>query len=118
MVIISGRLDGIERTGSRDDLPHWKSLLHIASLSLILLHHTGATQSKRDEEKCSSGSSTRLCPMADRLFHCYAIGKTGTGKSTLMERLIRSDLANREGFALFDPHGDRHAECRTAGAGS
>ncbi len=43
---------------------------------------------------------------ADRLAHLYAIGKTGTGKSTLLETLIRQDLANGEGLALLDPHGD------------
>jgi hypothetical protein len=43
---------------------------------------------------------------ADRRAHLYAIGKTGTGKSTLLETLIRQDLINGEGLALFDPHGD------------
>lgn len=37
----------------------------------------------------------------------YLLGKTGTGKTTLLETMIRGDL-NREhaGLALFDPHGD------------
>ncbi|MBA3568422.1 MAG: type IV secretion system DNA-binding domain-containing protein [Pyrinomonadaceae bacterium] len=43
---------------------------------------------------------------ADRLSHTYAIGKTGTGKSTLLETLIRQDIANGHGLALLDPHGD------------
>lgn len=43
---------------------------------------------------------------ADRRSHMYIIGKTGTGKSTLLETLIRHDLAAGEGLALFDPHGD------------
>lgn len=43
---------------------------------------------------------------ADRLSHMYAIGKTGTGKSTLFETLIRQDLARGSGLALIDPHGD------------
>lgn len=42
----------------------------------------------------------------DRLSHLYAIGKTGTGKTTLLETLIRQDIANGNGFALIDPHGD------------
>jgi len=42
----------------------------------------------------------------DRRAHMYVIGKTGTGKSTLMETLIRQDLENAEGLALLDPHGD------------
>jgi len=39
-------------------------------------------------------------------FGTYAIGKTGTGKSTLLETLIRQDIANGHGVALLDPHGD------------
>lgn len=42
----------------------------------------------------------------DRLSHMYVIGKTGTGKSTLLETMIRQDLAHGEGLALIDPHGD------------
>lgn len=42
----------------------------------------------------------------DRRSHIYAIGKTGTGKSTLLRIMVEQDLANGEGFALFDPHGD------------
>lgn len=43
---------------------------------------------------------------SDRLSHFYVIGKTGTGKSTLLETLMRQDLENGEGFAFLDPHGD------------
>ena len=42
----------------------------------------------------------------DRFAHVYAIGKTGTGKSTLLEGMVLQDLANGSGFALIDPHGD------------
>lgn len=43
---------------------------------------------------------------ADRLSHMYIIGKTGAGKSTLIETLIRQDIAAGRGCALLDPHGD------------
>src|SRR5438094_222102 len=43
---------------------------------------------------------------SDRRAHMYVIGKTGTGKSTLIETLIRQDIENGEGLALLDPHGD------------
>ena len=43
---------------------------------------------------------------SDRLSHMYIIGKTGTGKSTLLETMVHQDLVNGEGFALIDPHGD------------
>ena len=42
----------------------------------------------------------------DRRSHMYIIGKTGTGKSTLLKTLILQDIAAGEGLALFDPHGD------------
>lgn len=42
----------------------------------------------------------------DRLSHMYVIGKTGTGKSTLLERLILGDVKAGEGLVLVDPHGD------------
>src|SRR5712692_9511330 len=42
----------------------------------------------------------------DRRAHMYVIGKTGTGKSTLIANLARQDALHGEGFALLDPHGD------------
>ena len=42
----------------------------------------------------------------DRLLHLYIIGKTGTGKSTLLENMALQDLERGNGFALIDPHGD------------
>ena len=43
---------------------------------------------------------------ADRRAHIYIVGKTGTGKSTLIANLAHQDIAHGEGFALLDPHGD------------
>lgn len=42
----------------------------------------------------------------DRRAHMYVVGKTGTGKSSLLESLIRQDILAGNGLALFDPHGD------------
>lgn len=42
----------------------------------------------------------------DRRRHFYLIGKSGTGKSTLLETMIKQDLANGEGICVVDPHGD------------
>ena len=36
----------------------------------------------------------------------YIVGKTGTGKSTLLETLIRQDIRAGAGVLLIDPHGD------------
>lgn len=43
---------------------------------------------------------------ADRHAHMYVVGKTGGGKSTLIETLVRQDLESGCGLALLDPHGD------------
>ena len=41
----------------------------------------------------------------DRTRHMYIIGKTGMGKSTLIENMVVQDIRNGEGFAFIDPHG-------------
>lgn len=43
---------------------------------------------------------------ADRRSHLYVIGKTGTGKSTLLKSMAIQDASGGRGFAVFDPHGD------------
>ena len=42
----------------------------------------------------------------DRRKHFYLIGKTGTGKSTLIANMAISDIRNRKGVCVIDPHGD------------
>lgn len=44
--------------------------------------------------------------VADRFHHIYAIGRTGTGKSTLLETLAHQDIRAGRGVAVIDPHGD------------
>ncbi len=41
----------------------------------------------------------------DRLKHVYVIGKTGMGKSTLLENMAIQDIQNGNGIAFIDPHG-------------
>ncbi len=41
----------------------------------------------------------------DRTKHVYIIGKTGMGKSTLLENMAAQDIRNGNGFAFLDPHG-------------
>ncbi|MFT5280979.1 MAG: hypothetical protein ACI9AR_000426 [Flavobacteriaceae bacterium] len=41
----------------------------------------------------------------DRTRHMYIIGKTGMGKSTLLENLAIQDINNGNGMAFIDPHG-------------
>lgn len=42
----------------------------------------------------------------DRRRHFYIIGKTGTGKSTLIANMAISDIRKGHGVAVIDPHGD------------
>ena len=41
----------------------------------------------------------------DRARHMYVIGKTGMGKSTMLENMAIQDIQNGEGVAFIDPHG-------------
>ncbi|HTR18394.1 MAG TPA: type IV secretion system DNA-binding domain-containing protein [Candidatus Paceibacterota bacterium] len=41
----------------------------------------------------------------DRGKHIYVIGKTGMGKSTMLENMAIQDIQNGEGLAFIDPHG-------------
>jgi hypothetical protein len=42
----------------------------------------------------------------DRRRHLYVVGKSGVGKSKLLELLIHEDLHRGRGIAVLDPHGD------------
>lgn len=52
------------------------------------------------------GKKTRFGIKAeDRSRHVYVIGKTGMGKSTLLENMASQDIKNGEGLCFIDPHG-------------
>ncbi len=42
----------------------------------------------------------------DRQRHMYVIGKTGMGKTTLLENIVMQDISNGHAVAYIDPHGD------------
>lgn len=42
----------------------------------------------------------------DRMRHVYVIGKSGTGKSTLLENMIIDDIHEGRGIIVVDPHGE------------
>ena len=42
----------------------------------------------------------------DRLGHIYVIGKTGVGKSTLLQNMVISGIERGNGLCILDPHGD------------
>ena len=43
---------------------------------------------------------------ADRRRHMYVMGKSGMGKTTLIENMVIQDILNGHGVAFVDPHGD------------
>ncbi|HEX4104161.1 MAG TPA: type IV secretion system DNA-binding domain-containing protein [Candidatus Paceibacterota bacterium] len=42
----------------------------------------------------------------DRRRHVYVVGKTGVGKTTLLENMAISDILSGKGLAIVDPHGE------------
>ncbi|MCK9540390.1 type IV secretory system conjugative DNA transfer family protein, partial [Dokdonella sp.] len=43
---------------------------------------------------------------SDRRQHMYVVGKTGTGKTTLLHNMMVQDIMNGEGVCVIDPHGE------------
>lgn len=56
-------------------------------------------------ERLGTKSEVRLTP-EDRRRHCYMVGQTGTGKTTVLHNLIMQDIRAGRGVCLLDPHGD------------
>lgn len=44
--------------------------------------------------------------LEDRRRHCYIIGKSGTGKSVLIENMANDDVCEGRGVIVVDPHGE------------
>jgi len=60
----------------------------------------GKVSYRNEEKKVYFGSRE------DRRRHFYIIGQTGVGKSWFMKGLIAQDIANGDGVAVVDPHGE------------
>ena len=52
------------------------------------------------------GGGQAALPFSERMRHLYILGKSGTGKSTLLHNLAVQDILAGQGLALIDPHGD------------
>jgi ActR/RegA family two-component response regulator len=61
----------------------------------------GHKATARGSGKCAIHFTDR-----DRMQHLYALGQSGTGKSSLLFRLIRQDIEAGHGVGLIDPHGE------------
>jgi predicted DNA-binding transcriptional regulator AlpA len=107
------------RSGMLLNLDELVSLAHLPSASVRV------PQLKREEGKAKAapeivkghaftlgentyaGHTAPVTLNADqRTQHCYVIGASGTGKSTLLLNMILQDIEHGEGLAVLDPHGD------------
>ncbi len=67
-------------------------------MSIEKITYIGATDSRGKEQAFGIRPT-------DRAKHMYVIGKTGMGKSVLLENMAIQDIQNGEGLAFIDPHG-------------
>ncbi len=107
------------RTGMLINSLELCSLVHLPddSVQLDALHRT-RTASRPAPPICHGheltlgvnihrGQSTKVSLSADhRTRHCYILGGSGTGKSTLLLNMMIQDMHAGNGFAVLDPHGD------------
>ena len=54
----------------------------------------------------------------NRRGHMYIIGKTGAGKSTLMQNMIVSDIRDGKGVAVIDPQTQQGGDPQVVGFGT
>lgn len=89
--------------GINDDLPGQPSL-H----PKLLAPSSTASRSERILAKATAPGANSLLALdaGDGLHHCHVIGPTGVGKSTLISRLIQSDIAAGRGVVVIEPKGD------------
>ena len=62
--------------------------------------------------RCGAAERPRGVRIAetDRQRHCYIIGATGSGKSSLLRQMVVQDMERGAGLCLIDPHGDLFEE--------
>ncbi|MDQ3818042.1 MAG: type IV secretion system DNA-binding domain-containing protein, partial [Acidobacteriota bacterium] len=94
------------------------SLAHFPSNSLLERFETASMKSKLPPESYADNgvvigtseargkTATVTIPEAVRDRHVYVVGKSGTGKSTIIENIARQDIEQGLGVAVIDPHGD------------
>lgn len=53
-----------------------------------------------------SGAAQKVTQAMDDRRHMYVVGKTGAGKSTLMQNMALQDIEAGHGVCVVDPHGE------------
>jgi len=107
------------RLGMLLNMEELASLVHIPNASVVspkLRQHKAKTKAAPSDvlnhlfklgvnTHFGSTKTVTLAP-SHRLRHMHLIGATGTGKSSLLLNLIAQDMAQGNGLAVLDPHGD------------
>src|SRR3989344_6089318 len=65
-----------------------------------------AEQGVKNENGTYSARPDANIKNKDRLRHIWTVGKTGTGKSTMIANMVIDDFKKGRGVAVIDPHGD------------
>jgi energy-coupling factor transporter ATP-binding protein EcfA2 len=81
---------GWNRIVSGNDRPHWKGGLNFGTA--VVDGYLSQTPV--------------VIPHIKRTEHIATLGKTGTGKTSLLKHLVAQDIAEDRGFVFFDHHGD------------
>lgn len=111
------------RTYFQLSLPEVATLFHLPDAKMT--GHTQYVRSKKAEPPANlalASTSNEIHPFAetnyrnkrhafgflteDRRRHMYIVGKSGSGKSKLMELLIKGDIEQGHGVCVLDPHGE------------
>ena len=107
------------RTGAILSVEELVGLVHLPDCSV---RHRALARVSRQTKECPSAATGHRYILGEnvhrgvrtlvslseqvRMEHTWIIGGSGTGKSTLLLNLIGTDIANGEGLAVLDPHGD------------
>ncbi|HEY1037432.1 MAG TPA: type IV secretory system conjugative DNA transfer family protein [Candidatus Paceibacterota bacterium] len=67
--------------------------------------HTGKPNLYLGKNRHRNAETDIFISSEDRMRHFYAIGQTGTGKSTMLRNMIIQDIKNGDGVCFIDPHG-------------
>lgn len=97
-VMVSNVVDTTSKRAPSPDILPREGIVNPKEVSFI-----GETNYRNDKKKFG-------LKRVDRRRHLYVIGKTGSGKSKLLELLLMADIQNGEGCCLLDPHGDLATE--------
>ena len=87
----------------------FRLIIHFSCVYDVLMHYSHENEDKITPLAITNWRDIRKkigIKEKNRRGHIYVIGKTGTGKSSLLGNMAISDIEGGNGIALIDPHGD------------